>query len=143
LLTTFVTSFGSAGGQATVDQGLQFLKQLVGLKDEQTRLLASIDAKVDVLLERPLRAGIRELESALETHRSPGEQGQGLEYARHRFTEAVSEDTEPLRQSFAALYLARTWLALSKPIDAVSSLREAHLYALHTLDQGVSLCFAK
>ena len=128
-VSMFVTALGAAAGKTAAAEGLRILKQLVGLQAEQTRLLASVDAKVDVLLERPLMAGIRELELALATHRSPKEQRQGLENARVRLTEAVSGDVEPLRQSFAALHLACIWLALSKPVDVVGSLREAHLHA--------------
>jgi hypothetical protein len=136
-MTVFLTSLGSAAGRRATKEGLDLLREAVGLQRAEIELLRSINAKLDALLARPFKTGVRQMEDALASWRDENDRRRLLEEARSSFTEAVSEDPEPLRRSFASLHLAAVWLYLGSPEDVPKHLREAQISAAFVLHKQV------
>src|SRR5215472_13314369 len=107
-------SLGTAAGKTSVNHAVKILQQLIGLQQEQVRLLQTINLKVDAILAGPMNTGVRQLQDALSVGNASDRQAL-LKEARSSFTSALGQDTEPLRRSFAALYLASVWLLLGYP----------------------------
>jgi hypothetical protein len=127
-----LSALGSAAGKTSVNYGIKILQQLIGLQQEQVRLLQAIDLKVDAILAGPMNTGVRQLQDALAVGNGPERQAL-LKEARSSFTSALGQDTEPLRRSFAALYLASVWLLLGYPDHFKRHLQEAHFEAFKTI----------
>jgi hypothetical protein len=132
-MSLFVTSLAGAAGKTAASEGMKVLRQLIGLEEAQVRLLKALELKIDALLARPFYAGRQHLRYALEPWRNPADRDQLLYDARRLFTEAVSQDLEPLRRSLAHVHLACVWLALDSPNDVPLELRNAHMDALRSL----------
>jgi hypothetical protein len=131
-IALLLTSLGAAAGKTGVNQGVKILEQLIGLQEEQVRLLQAIDLKVDAILAGPMNTGVRQLQDALSVGNGPDYQAL-LKEARSSFTAALGQDPEPLRRSFAALYLASVWLLLGYPEHFKRHLQEAHFEAFRAI----------
>jgi hypothetical protein len=131
-IALLLTSLGAAAGKTGVNQGVKILEQLIGLQEEQVRLLQAIDLKVDAILAGPMNTGVRQLQDALSVRNGPDYQAL-LKEARSSFTAALGQDPEPLRRSFAALYLASVWLLLGYPEHFKRHLQEAHFEAFRAI----------
>jgi hypothetical protein len=135
-ITLVLTTLSAAASKAAVGEGVKLLREVVGLQQQQVKLLQAIDVKVDALLAGPFRAGERYLEDALMSWRQPKDCEQFLHDARRSFTEALGQDPEPIRRSFAAMELACIWVILDSPQDVRRYLREAHIQVLWALENS-------
>ncbi len=129
-ISLFVTAVGTAVGKAGVAEGQRLVRQLVGLQEEQVKLLKAIDAKVDALIQGPFRAGRLQLNDALAVWRDPHDRIHLLREARSSFTQALAQDEHHVRSSLAALHLSVVWLALESPDDVRRALKAAHVHAM-------------
>jgi hypothetical protein len=127
-----LSSLGTAAGKTSVNHAVKILQQLIGLQQEQVRLLEAINLKIDAVLAGPMNTGVRQLQDALSVGNIPERQAL-LKEARSSFTSALGQDPEPLRRSFAALYLASVWLLLGYPEHFKRHLQEAHFEAFRTI----------
>jgi hypothetical protein len=125
--TVFASTFAGRaavrfGGKKAADQ----VADLIGLQSEQIKLLKLLDKKVDALLAGPFNTGCRMLQDACAEWRSETDQKALLKEAYTAFSNALGQDTDHLRRSYAALYLAMVWLLLGSLKDAELRLEEAH-----------------
>lgn len=129
-ISLFVTAIGTAVGKAGAAEGQRLVRQLVGLQEEQVKLLKVIDAKVDALIQGPFQAGRLHLDDALAVWRDPHDRVHLLREARSSFTQALAQDRDEVRASLAALHLSVVWIALESPEDVRRALRVAHVHAM-------------
>jgi hypothetical protein len=129
-MTLFLQALGGAAGKTAAGEATKLLRELVGLEDAQLGLLRALDLKVDDLIAGPFHAGRQELGYALVAWRDPTDRKRLLWDARRSFAQALGQDREPLRRSFAHLHLVTVWLALGSINDVPPELQRAHLEAL-------------
>jgi hypothetical protein len=129
-ITLFVTSLGAGAGKAGVQEATKALRDIAGIQDAQLALLASIDHKVDLLIQGPFHAGRQKLEDAAQPGRDPEDRLHLLREARTFFDVSMSQDPDPLRRSLAALHLACVWTALGSQEDVRKRLEAAHTEAV-------------
>ena len=126
----FLTVLGQAAGKSAAKEGMRVLRELAGIQDEQARILAAMDVKLDALIESPFRDGRSRLQAALVESREADDRLVLLREARGLFMTALAQDKAPLSRSFAALHLAAVWVALGQPEDVRAALERAHAEAL-------------
>jgi hypothetical protein len=128
-----VAAIGGVYAKVGQDEAAAVLREIVGLQDEQLKLLASIERKVDALLAEPFYTGRRTAASALEPWRPASERTKLLHEARSCFTRSISQDPIPVRRSLAAMHLAGVWLVLRSPQDVRIALEEAHVFSIEAM----------
>jgi len=128
-----VAAIGGVYAKVGQDEAAAVLRKIVGMQDQQLKLLASVERKVDALLAEPFYTGRRTAASALEPWRPAGERTKLLHEARSCFTRSMNQDPIPVRRSLAALHLAGVWLVLRSPQDVRIALEEAHVFAIEAM----------
>jgi hypothetical protein len=114
------------------------LEAIVSAQTAELDLLRGIRRDVRRLIEGPFKSGQQFLDQA--SRRQPGdpERASLIRLARDRFTDALSVEGDPARQSVIALHLALSWLLLNDPAEARLWLERAHNNGEHAVDSLVA-----
>lgn len=127
-------SLGPLGGAAAD----LVLGELLGLHQEEIRLLRSIDGSVTALLHGPYNTGITHLTDAKKSHRSEEDKQKYIEYARLAFVEAYGQEQEVqdyFRIAIIQYHIATCWLLLGQREDARDWFNNSYTTALKVLEQ--------
>jgi hypothetical protein len=121
-----VTTSGIAGGNELVG----VLRAVIHSEDAQSRLLQSIDEKVDALVKGPYNTGRTYLREAQRLGGDDPEALRRLERARETFYLAHGQAVSVQSRSLVEYHLGLTWLLLGRRDDAVHWFAQCHGSAL-------------
>ena len=119
------------------DVGLDLLGAIIGVEDEQGRLLRSIDHQVTLLRDGPFRSGRIRLEEAARVSHDRTRAHEFLQEARARFYDAHGLSGSLHERGIVEVHLGVVWWLLNQPEDSRHWFTVAHATLTELLDDLV------
>jgi hypothetical protein len=126
---------GAASGIKGGNELLGVLQAVAGSEGAQSRLLQSIDAKVDALVKGPYNTGRTYLREAQRLGADDPDTPNRLDRAKDAFYLAHGQAVSVQSRSLVEYHLGLSWLLLGRRDDATFWLAQSHASALAVIDE--------
>ncbi len=111
------------------------LRAVAASDDAESRLLKSIDAKIDALIKGPYNTGRTRIHEALRLGAGDPAARSHVEHAKDAFYQAHGQAASVQSQALVEYQLGLCWLLLGRRNDAIHWLARSHASALQVTDE--------